>query len=149
MKITYMQVQNKQFAQALGKLATHGGFTDYKKLANIKTFLKQFEKVSETAQKEWIELLKKYAQLDTEGNFVGQDGRAGTFIITPGKEMEFKTVSDTFNAKEADIWADTISYEEVSKVGLSAVDLLQLEGIIVEPKDFIEAPMPAATAAAN
>lgn len=139
MKISYIQVQTKQFAQALGKLATHGGFTDYKQLANIKSFLKQFEKVSDTAQKEWIDLLKTYCDRDEKGNFIPGSNGPGTFRVTAGKEADFEAAQAFFNAKEVDVWADPIPFEACTKVGLSAADLIQLDGIIVEPKDFTDA----------
>lgn len=138
MKINYLQVQSPQFTKALAKMATFGGFTDYRQLANIKTVLKQFEKLADTAQKEWIELLKQFCQLDEKGNFIPSEGKAGTFTVTPGREMEFKTAADSFNAKVADIWADPIHFEDVSKVGFSPADLMQLEGIILEPRDWVD-----------
>ncbi len=144
MKITYHQVQDKLFGAALNKLATHGGFTNYKDVANIKNFLKQFEKISINAQKEWIELLKSVSQLDDKGQFVsreevGRDGKSfkipGTFIITPGKEEEFKAKEALFNAMEKDAWVDPVPFETVQGCGLSAVDLVQLEAFIIEPTE--------------
>lgn len=136
MKITYAQVQNRNFSAALSKLATFGGFTDYKELANIKAIIKQFEKIAQRAQEDWTKLLKDYCVLDDKGELKLKDG--GIFDVLPGKEVELKNKKDIFDQTEKEIWAKTIPWESVQKVGLSAGDLIQLEGIVLESKEFLE-----------
>lgn len=144
MKITYKQIKSKDFSRALGKLATYGGFTDYKELANIKAILKQFEKCVDMAQKEWIVELKKWAMLDEKGEFVPDERGPGTFKIPIEKKAAFEEVEKMFDEQALTIWADTIPFETVKTVGLSAMDLLQMEGIIKEPEqmDAVMTPEP-------
>lgn len=142
MKITYAQIKNPMFAKALGKLAVHGGFTDYKILANIKFILKQFERLVEEAQSEWVIELKKYADLDADGKFIPneevnpQTGVAvkieGTFRIPKEKEEAFRAAEALFNTKYTAIHAEPLHFDAVKGVGFSANDLIQLEGIVLE-----------------
>lgn len=142
MKVTYHQVQNSDYTRALGKLATYGGFTDYRQLANIKSFLKQFEKIAEMAQKEWLELLKKYVELNEDGtikirkvtrpNGSVQDG----FYPIEAKKEEFEAATQFFNATAKEVWADPIPFETLAGVGLAPVDIMALDDLILPPKDY-------------
>lgn len=136
MKITYEKVQNRMFGAALSKLATFGGFTNYRELANVKTILKGFEKIAEKAQEEWIYLLKQYAELEADGTIKVKPGTKGDYMVIPGKEEALKKASAEFQKIEGEITAHPMPFEVVANVGLSAVDLMALEGLIAEPKDF-------------
>ena len=114
------------------------------------------EALVETVQKEWVELLKTYAEIDENGKFKpaeirtkvkDKDGNIveelkkeeGTFRISPEKQEDFMAAQNLFRTKEAVIEASPILFSTVVDVGLSAAELLQLEGIVVEDPTTLKA----------
>lgn len=139
MKIKNDRLRNPAFANALRKLANFGGFTDYKQIYNVKEICRQFEKVSETLQAKWDVIVEEFADKNEEGVIKTDPQDPNRFLVKEEKKSEWKKTVDEFKNEETTLVAETIQYESVKAANLSPIDIMQLEDIVMPPKEWMDA----------
>jgi hypothetical protein len=132
--LKYANLRDPSFLRAFYKLTNHTGFST-KTCIVIAKLKKRIDEEANIAQKEFVELLKQYAELDANGDFVPADNKPGTFKILEGKQADWDKASDTLLEKEFVIQKSKLQFEDVSDAKLSPQEFIHLEAIFEEISD--------------
>lgn len=151
-KLQYQVFDDKPFVRALAKLSNFP-FRNQQTAYRIARLVRKYEQELKTGQDLWIKLLKQYASLDEKGGFVPAkiampDGTTkedpAKYDIPTDKLEAFRQAEKDFNAVEFEIPTWPVTLEEIKDVGLTAHELIAIEGLLNEklmdkPADHSEA----------
>ncbi len=139
MKVCYGQLRDKYFGQAFNKVSSFVGYKSPQTAYNIAKINKAFLDEVKLCDEEYIKLLKQYAQLDAEGEFIPPEGQPkGHYQITDGKLKDWEAALEKFNAVEIDLAGRrSLNLEEIMAAGLSPLDISVLDCLIAPPLEVV------------
>jgi hypothetical protein len=127
--LTFRQLKDQQFAQALGKLANFGRYRDQKVTYNIARMIVLIDQHKTAMREAFLALIKKYAVLDEKGNLkVAEDGG---ITVQDEKKKEWDEAATSFHEQAVEIKRHKIKLEDLQGVELTPLDLLALEPVMV------------------
>lgn len=146
-KLKFSTTKNSEFIKSFAKVMQ---YTDYKgtKLAyDIAKIGRKFDEEAKLCHELYIKLLKNYAKLDEKGEFVLREEERmnpkgekvtikvpNTYVIIEEKHADgsWEKASTDFDNTEFEIPCAKIKLSDLEGVGLSPLDLLNLENVITE-----------------
>lgn len=148
-KLSYKELRDGNFNRAFGQLANYGGLST-KTAINIAKIKKALDAEVEIAQKVFIDLLKKFAELDEAGEIKPHNGVPNTYNVPEERQPEFVIAMKEFEQMEFEVDRTKVTYRELDGAKMSANDILALDPILTEeemgPKGIVKKPEPAANA---
>ena len=129
--LSYGQIRDPQFMVSFNKLV--GASTKCAKVAySLGRMAKSISDETRTLQASWAELLIQYSEKDEDGNPIPPNDK-GQVSIPDDKLQEFSKLAMEFNARTFQSAGRAIKSSELEGVeGLSAIDMLNLDGVVVE-----------------
>ena len=137
-KITYGQIRNPNFAQALWKLNNFEGFEPKVAYNFARVFdkIQQFErKANEVMTKKRDELRDQYAKKNEDGTVYEPQG-PGSFEVAEEHREVAETWFDDVDKIEEEIQRHKLSIDDAKAVKLAPKDLIALEPILDGLDDF-------------
>lgn len=128
-KLKYSEIRDPRFVQAFSKLANFGGYKDAKSTYNIARMAKLIEQQQRAAIEDYQKVAKDFAVLDDAGKIKLDDNQR--FEVPDEKKSEFDEATREFFTREVEIQRHRIRLDEVEGVGLSPMELLALEPVMV------------------
>lgn len=125
------QLMNPQFKATFNKLMT--AKLPAAGLWKVKRIGKWIDKESKTLDESRIDILKKYAKLDDNGELVVDDKGQVEWKEEGSFEGFQKEFNDFLINTDLEVKAK-FHFEEIDKAELTAVDLIALDDLIVEPE---------------
>jgi hypothetical protein len=135
-KLTYKDLDYQIFNQAIVKISRHAfknalvGYNAAKIWRKLKTEL-------ETAQDVYTKMLKQFANLDANGQFAPRKDETGadvpgTFTIKEGKEKEWAEAIKNYQTVSFELPCHQIRIDQLEDVGLTPLEMVALEAVIVD-----------------
>lgn len=131
-KLTYRDMNNYAFVNAVNNLAEHRGF-DTKTAYNIGKIKAFIDRGTRQGRELFTENLKKYADLNEDGSIKYADPNdPRSFNIPKEKEADFRRTNEEFLDSYYEIPRFKISVSKLEGAGLSPSDLIALEPILTD-----------------
>jgi hypothetical protein len=131
-KLSYREMNNYEFVNALRSLAEHRGF-DTKTAYNIGKIKAAFDRGVEKGRETYAAILKKFADLNEDGSLkLANPNDPRSFNIAEEKKGDFKKASEEFMGSDYEIPRFKISVSKLEGAGLSPSDLIALEPILTD-----------------
>lgn len=129
-KLSYANVQDYQFVQALARLCNHVQYKSTKVAYNIAKIKRKFELEAATSQDLFVKLVKRFCNLDEKGE------------IASRKDKDGKPISGTYEIKQEHL--DSKAWENAKKefdstdidIHCHKVNLSDLDGVEISPSDI-------------
>ena len=134
-KISYQELRKEEFIAGLTKIYRYDGYKDIALMLRIIKAVKLINKELESAQEIYLKLLKQYAKLDAQGNFVPPPGKEvghGLYCIEESKSEEWIKKQKEFYETEVELHFDVFAFDAFKDSGLSPAELEAL-GVICVP----------------
>lgn len=129
-KLTYENLRDRSFYQAVSKINTFNGFKDSRILVNIARVVKLIDKYQKECDEVFIKLVKQFCELDEKGEIKSPADRPGAYTILPEKLGEWKTALEDFHKIEVELFAKKIKLFDLTPAQLSAQDVVMLEPML-------------------
>lgn len=127
--VHYKSLRSEEFDSALRKLYAYSAFPTSLSY-NVGKLKKKLDSEIGKAQSSFIELLKKYADLDDKGNFIPSNGEPGTFHVPEEKKDAWMKARDTFEEMSVNILHPKMRLHELDGVKLTPVEIVAIENLV-------------------
>jgi len=127
-KVTPDQTRSQAFVAAVKVIVEYRKFPP-KKLLRVVKWQRGIEKAMEDVSEAHRKMLKEFAQLDANGEFVPMPNQPGTWQLSedvkasPEKMQNYWEKTQEFNKMEVDIPVMPLQFSEVEKVELSPAEV--------------------------
>lgn len=130
-KLTYMDINNRLFIDAVKKLMIYDQWGSAQLKYNIHKIGRRLSDESDVAQAEYLKLVKQHAELDEKGDIVPvSPEQPGTFVIKTEKEEVWKTARADFEAVTFEIDCHPVPLSKLDLCPLSPQDVGVLEPLL-------------------
>jgi hypothetical protein len=118
---------------AMRKLSGHP-FRDQKVAYRVMRIIDAVEGEQKTAARLYEKLVRQFAELDDKGEFVPNNGEAGTFVVKKDVETYEKALKD-FEELAIDLKWRKVQLQDLSEIHLAAAELKALTPVVHFPED--------------
>ncbi len=124
-ELSYKELRNPQFCQALGKLASSGAIHDPRTLLNVALIFKAVKAHWIQTDKEWPKIVEQYRAEDQTGTDNPEE-----IAIDDSKKDDFETTAQEWLDTKAFVKRPHLSPLLIAGAGLSPVELIALEPLL-------------------
>ena len=131
-KLTYAQLNNPGFSDAVARLSQKEGFSNAAVAYNVSRIYRQISVKLKEARTEFAAFSEPFT-LKENGVPVKEDGPTPfPFKIQPERQAEFEEQTVAFFNTELTIESNPITIDDLGSIDISPADIMSLGGIIVE-----------------
>lgn len=143
-KLTYAQLNNPGFSDAIARLAQKDGFASARVSYNVSRIYRQISVKLKEARAEFGAFAEPFTLKDEKGKPVpAEQPAAFPFQIIPEKNDDFEKQTVEFFNTETTIESYPLSIDDLGSVEISPADIMALGPIIVGVSSIAEVPQGA------
>lgn len=133
-KLTYKELRDPQFRNAMLKLSNCSEYKDHKVAHNIMRMAKVLERELKRTQDDWIVLAEKYIQRTENGAFKMNETKTDFAWAEGVDKTTAEAAIEEFGKKEVVVERFKLKLDDIAPAKLSPADLAALEPLVTSPE---------------